>query len=92
MLYSKKNYRLALRYHYLELLKTLADKDIIEWNKNKTNSEIVHELRDRPFRDRFRSIALLFEYVWYGEFEISKTKFDEVRTDFLQLKKQIVST
>ena len=86
---QKKNYRLALRYHYLELLKILADKEFIEWNPHKTNYEIVDELRGKPFRDNFRSLALVFEYVWYGEFKINENGFLEVKNDFMKLKKQI---
>ena len=86
---QKKNYRLALRYHYLELLKILSDKEFIDWNPHKTNYEIVDELRGKPFRNNFRSLALVFEYVWYGEFKISESGFTEVKNDFMKLKEQI---
>lgn len=88
--FRKKNYRLALRYHYLELLKILVEKGIIEWDQHKTNYEIENELGEKAFRDKFRSLALIFEYVWYGEFKISESRFLEVRNDFLALKKQIL--
>ena len=87
---QKKNYRLALRYHYLELLKILSDKEFIDWNPHKTNYEIVDELRGKPFRDNFRSLALVFEYVWYGEFKINESGFMEVKNDFMKLKEQII--
>ncbi len=87
---TKQNYRLALRYHYLELLKILSDKGFIDWNPHKTNYEIVDELRGKPFRDNFRSLALVFEYVWYGEFKINESGFLEVKNDFLKLKEQII--
>jgi len=87
---TKKDYRLALRYHYLELLKILSDKEFIDWNPHKTNYEIVDELRGKPFRDNFRSLALVFEYVWYGEFKINESGFLEVKNNFLKLKEQII--
>ena len=87
---KKKNYRLALRYHYLELLKILSEKEFIDWNPHKTNYEIVNELRGKPFGDNFRSLANVFEYVWYGEFKINESGFQEVRNDFVKIKKQII--
>ena len=39
---KENNWRLATRYYYLWLLKSFSDKDIIEWDIEKTNADYLN--------------------------------------------------
>ncbi|EDM37453.1 hypothetical protein PBAL39_09926 [Pedobacter sp. BAL39] len=76
------NYRLAVRLFYLQSLKKLSDRNLIDWQPEKTNHAYVSELTDPERKVQFRQLTLQFEYVWYGEFFIEKESFAELRTAF----------
>jgi hypothetical protein len=52
------NYRLAIRYLYLQTLSRLAERKFIEINTNKTNYEYVNEVRKHKFANEFASLTL----------------------------------
>lgn len=79
------NYRLAIRYYYLWLLKSLSDKGAIEWDIEKTNSDYLSEIQSEDLKKDFRFLSYVYEYSWYGEFEINKTDFSKTETAFLKL-------
>lgn len=79
------NYRLAIRYYYLWLLKSLSDKGAIEWDIEKTNSDYLSEIQSEDLKKDFRFLSYVYEYSWYGEFEINDTDFSKTETAFLKL-------
>ena len=79
---SQNNFRLAVRLLYLKCLKQLSDRDLINWQINKTNSNYVFELEDSNQRETFRLLTNRFEYVWYGEFFIDKNAFTDINLLF----------
>lgn len=83
---STQNLRLAVRYRYLQLLKFLSDKGLIHWNANKTNHEYVAEMRQESV---FADITYSFEYIWYGEREIDKKEYEDLKVKFEQQQKTI---
>jgi len=68
---ERKDFRLALRFNYLKLLRNLDDKQLIHWKAEKTNSDFIQELKPSRIKSEFIDITRLYEYVWYGEFELS---------------------
>lgn len=83
-----KDYRLATRYLYLSNLKLLSEKEIVHWNVNKTNSSYYYEIKDSVLKDAFTRITYIFDYVWYGDFQLNEYEFADVRkqmTDFAQI-------
>ncbi len=83
---AKKDYRLAVRYHYLSLLKKLVDKDLIDWRPEKTNRDYVSELRSSTFSSDFRKLTFVYDYVWYGNFVPTQNEFSEIALDFSEFK------
>ncbi len=79
-----KNYRLAVRYYYLQTLQKLSAKGQIEFAPDKTNYEYVQELAGKKFKDEFAALTLHYEYAWYGEFEITEQVFKAVQQKFTQ--------
>lgn len=84
------NYRNAVRYLYLDALKWLSANQKIEWDFQKTNSDYYRELDEPILKERFKKISYLYDYVWYGEFELNEHTFNDARTEFESLKSQII--
>ena len=72
---ENKNFRLAIRYYYLTSLKGLSSKEIIEYHKDKTNSEYLFEIENTAMRNEFSYLSYVYSYVWYGEFPVDETSF-----------------
>jgi len=81
------NYRLAVRYLYLQSLQRLSEKKFIEINSNKTNYEYVMEVRRHKFANEFASLTLQYEYVWYGEYPVNEKLFEQIQGSFTQFNK-----
>ena len=81
------NYRLAVRYLYLQSLKRLSERKFIEINTNKTNYEYVTEIRRHKFANEFASLTLQYEYVWYGEYPVDERLFEQIQNGFMQFTK-----
>jgi hypothetical protein len=88
-----KNYRLAIRLVYLDLLKNLHESKIIRWKKDKTNLDYISELSNESFITEFRKITLGYELVWYGEREATENNYLSIKqvyeTVYNQLNKQV---
>lgn len=76
------NYRLMIRYYYLWLLKKLSDKKKIEWDVNKTNSDYLYEIKDKNLRDKFAYNCYIYDYIWYGEFELEEQMYWQAEAKF----------
>lgn len=81
---SSKNYRLAIRYYYLQALQKLTAKGAIDFSPDKTNYEYVQELTGKPYKKEFATLTLHYEYAWYGEFDINQNIFESIEQKFKQ--------
>lgn len=80
---NSNDYRLAIRYYYLWLLKRLSDKSLIEWDIEKTNSDYLYEISNPKLRQDFAYLSYIYDYSWYGEFELNETAFIQSEKTFL---------
>ena len=69
--------RLAIRYHYLWLLKKMASKEIIEWDVEKTNSDYIYEIKNAKLKEEFTYLSYLYNYIWYGEFDLEENALEK---------------
>ncbi|TDW52588.1 hypothetical protein EV144_1011279 [Flavobacterium sp. 270] len=74
--------RAAIRYYYLWLLKVMAQNRYIEWDIEKTNSDYLYELQKPEHKEEFTYLSYLYNYIWYGEFEIDETTFAKAENRF----------
>jgi len=81
-----KDYKKALRILYLSTLKRMTDAHLIDWAGWKTNRDYIYELKDVGLKDKFSDLSMYYEYIWYGNFEIDKNKFDEFQSINLTLE------
>lgn len=80
-----KNYRLAIRYYYLSVLKKLSDSELIHWESQKTNTDYITELGDDTIQDRFKSITKLYDFIWYGNFEVNEKSYLKAEKEFTSI-------
>lgn len=76
------SYHLALRLQYLNSLRILSDRQLIRYAINKTNHDYALELAGTPYAKSFARVTLLYEFGWYGEFEVTKDMYEKIREIF----------
>jgi hypothetical protein len=81
--------RLTIRYYYLWLLKKMSEKQIIEWDVEKTNSDYLYEIKDEAQKEDFAYLSYLYNNIWYGEFELDDATFAKARNAFEKSIKMI---
>ncbi len=83
---NKMDYRKAVRLHFLKLLKELTDKNLISWQIDKTNNDYSMELSNSKFSSKFKELALMYEYIWYGDFQLDENNFKSSINKFKEFK------
>lgn len=83
------NYRLALRLMYLKALKKLSDKEYINWDISKTNSQYYQELQNPDLKNQFINLTYKFEYAWYGNLPINQQDFSVTQSQFSSFYQEI---
>jgi hypothetical protein len=81
-----RRYSDAIRWRYLQVLKLLQDRKLIEWHPHKTVTEYVYELKSRELRDPYRTLSISFLYFRYGNFEANEAHYREVEDLSGQIK------
>lgn len=86
---NQKNYRLAIRYYYLLSLKHLTEADTIDWQPQKTNEDYINEISEQHLKFDFENITKIYDFVWYGEFNVDALRFENLKLPFQSLNKAI---
>ena len=87
---DRKNYRLAIRYSYLSVLKELMQHGIIDYQDEKTNEEYQQEIKDKVLHSKFSYISYLYNYIWYGEFQVDQPEYIQAKNNFENLLQKII--
>lgn len=83
---QEKDYRRAVRLHFLKLLKELTDKNLIAWKIDKTNKDYYIELSNTSYSKQFKELTFLYEYIWYGSFELNEEDYNTTINKFQSFK------
>lgn len=86
---EKRNFKIAVRLHYLSVLKRLNDAGLIAWQPDKPNSVYLQELREKKYQEPFGLLTRQFEYVWYGDFPLGEPAFRNIDRLFADFKKTL---
>ncbi|SNR15959.1 hypothetical protein [Tenacibaculum jejuense] len=86
---QKGDYRNATRYYYLLLLKQMSNKGLITFDKDKTNTEYIFDLQKKELRKPFSYLLYIYDYVWYGEFDVNQTNFSVIESNYESFLKQL---
>lgn len=76
------NKKFVIRYYYLWVLKKMSDNGIIKWDLEKTNSDYLTEIKNDSDRKNFAYLSYLYNYIWYGNFDVNSTNFDKAVASF----------
>ncbi|WP_242157777.1 DUF4129 domain-containing protein [Aestuariivivens sediminis] len=82
---NQNNYRLVIRYYYLWLLKSLSETGAIAYDLEKTNSDYFNEIASTEIKEGFAYTSYLYNYIWYGEFNIDDSQFGKAKQAFVKL-------
>ena len=86
---EQHNLRLAIRYYYLLLLQQLQEVSIIQWEQQKTNDDYSSEIKQVELKKSFKKLTKLYDFVWYGNFEINEIEFEKAVNQFQQTQQLI---
>lgn len=83
------NYRLGIRFLYLQSLNKLSERGWLLLSPDKTNYQYVRELAKPQLKNAFARITLHYEYAWYGDFVIAENVFEPIKKEFEQFHQTI---
>lgn len=86
---EQKNYALGIRYLQLLNIQKLAQAGHIQWKHSKTNAEFANEIQNNALRGGFEECTRIFDYVWFGQFELNTSDFSQYEQLFNQYQNQI---
>lgn len=86
---ENKDFRLAVRYYYLLILKRLTDAKFINYEFDKTNSDYMAETKGEAVYLDFAKATNLYDYIWYGNFEVTESDYQKAQHTFDHLEHQI---
>lgn len=87
---KQKQYLLALRIHYLMVLRVMDTSGLINWQKDKTNGDYVVEVSSHVLNEDFRFLTKVFEKVWYGDAIVSEAEYKSMSIFYLSFTKKIL--
>lgn len=84
---AKKNgdSREVVRLSFLKIISELNNKDIIKYSEDKTNRDYFYEIKDDDIKSQFKKVSNIFDYTFYGEFEITDSHLTQVEPLFYNL-------
>lgn len=85
---SISNYRLVIRLYYLSALKKASESEWIVLMQGKTNHDYLYELKGNPIESDFQRLSHLFDYTWYGHFEVDKGLAEKARVMIERIDQQ----
>ncbi|MEO8108496.1 MAG: DUF4129 domain-containing protein [Ginsengibacter sp.] len=86
---QEKDFNLSTRYLYLQTLRRLGDRELIQFSPDKTNYAYVKELAGNSHQQAFASLTLNYEYVWYGKFAIAENRYRQLKEEFISFNKKM---
>lgn len=86
---DKRDFRTAVRYKYLIILKQLNEDQYIKWKDYKLSSDYIEEITDPILQKEFRSLTEYFNYAWYGNYQVKADFFNKAVTHFDSIKSKI---
>lgn len=79
---ARGNYRQAVRLLFLRMLRKMADRQLIRYEQDKTNFDYLMQLSQTRYYTDFFRLTRIYEYCWYGQFEVEPEQFPAIRKDY----------
>ena len=81
------DYRSAVRYLFIQVLQLLHQKGMIRYQFDATNANYIEQMKPTSHASIFQFLTQVYEYVWYGKFNLSLQQFEKIHASFVSLKK-----
>jgi len=65
--------------------------ELIDWESQKTNTDYIKEIRDDTIKSKFQNITRLYDFIWYGSFEVDEKSFQKAQQKFTSITNTINS-
>ncbi|MBX9450067.1 MAG: hypothetical protein KL787_10285 [Taibaiella sp.] len=85
---DQKEYRVAVRYYFVWLLRHLDELHVITFRPEKPALDYRYEIKSKELSRQYAYAAYLFNYIWYGGFEINEKEFIMAEKTFNRLLEQ----
>ena len=85
---AAQNFRLAIRYRFIRIMKKLDVNGAIHFAIDKTNSMYLAEMNE-TYRAPFSKISRYYEYIWYGKADLPENDYRELAGVFTEFEKSI---
>ena len=86
---KNSDFRTAIRWNYLKCLYLLEKGGHLMFQPSKTNIDYQYDLKRSPFLDHFMDVSRIYDYVWYGKFEIDNSKYQNLRTEYTTFESKL---
>lgn len=84
-----QNFSLATRLLFLQLLRRLSEKELIEYAPDKTNFDYLMQLSNKPLFNDFSALVKYYEYIFYGNFPVNANQFAIIKKQFHAIHQKI---
>lgn len=81
---DNKEFKLAVRILYLQVIKQLSDKQLIIWKREKTNSHYVREMSTDKQGSTFSFLTLVYEQSWFSNYSVDQERYGIISEQFLK--------
>lgn len=81
---KNKDYKIAIRYQFLAVLKYLNQNNWIIWKAEKTNYDYIREIKDSKMQQHFLQLSNLYEVAWYGDYPITEIDYQQINQNYKQ--------
>ncbi len=88
---KNNDFRMAIRYHYLLLLKQLDYNKVITFENQKTAYDYELELDGTKYSVGFSKATYYYTYIWYGGFYIDENEYASTSSTFSKLIQQFAN-
>lgn len=85
---DRGDYRYAIRLWFLNTLKEMTDRQLLNWKPDKTNMDYFYELNGQPVQQQFGEVSRVYDYAWYGERAINQSDYSNAEMQFRNLLNQ----
>ncbi|PWT76966.1 MAG: hypothetical protein C5B59_05210 [Bacteroidetes bacterium] len=79
---ATNDYRNALRFMYLKLLKMAGEKGMLHLRMSDTNKDYLGQIKGHPLSQQFDFLTNAYEHVWYGGFLLKADQFQILQNRF----------
>lgn len=82
-------FNLAIRIHFLIIIKNLSQKEQIIWEVDKTNRAYLNEMKSHPDYKVFYKLTRLYEKIWFGDEALSQSIYTGIAPVYTKFNQRI---